>query len=251
MGDLDGRRVLVVGASSGIGRGIATALSKAGARVAAAGRRAHVLEELCRELGPSHVPVSCDVRSPEACTRAVEQTITGLGGLDGVVYAAGVSRLAPLAHVDSEMWHEVLETNVIGASLICRAALPHLRASQGRAVFPGSSSVGRPFPGLSAYAASKAALDELVRGWRSENPDISFTTVVVGPTGGTGFTALWDADLAAQLFPFWERHGYLSGSASMEPDHIGQAVCSVLAAPASVWTVAVQACDPAAEPMIR
>jgi NAD(P)-dependent dehydrogenase (short-subunit alcohol dehydrogenase family) len=243
--------VLVVGASSGIGRGIALALAQAGAVVAAAGRRVRALEELCEELGPDHVAVECDVRAPDACETTVDRTVAALGGLDDLVYAAGVSRLMPLINADSDLWHEVLETNVIGASLACRAAFPRLRASAGRAVFLGSSSVGRLFPGLSAYAASKAALNELICGWRTENPDVSFTNVIVGPTTGTEFTSQWDPDLATQRFRFWERHGYLSVAASMDPSDIGDVVCAAMTSPAWMWSVAVHACDSAAEPAIR
>jgi NAD(P)-dependent dehydrogenase (short-subunit alcohol dehydrogenase family) len=248
--ELDGKRVLVVGATSGIGRTVAVALAKQGATVAAAGRRREVLEDVRTQLGQHGLAVACDVRSAADCEDVVQSCIDAFGGLDAFIYAAGVSRLALLSQADASLWGEVLETNVIGASLVCRAALPHLRTSGGRAVFLGSSSVGRPFPGLSAYAASKAALDELVRGWRAENPDLSFTTLVVGPTSGTEFADLWDPDLAAKLFPFWERHGYLSASSAMEVADVGEAVCSVLTSSASLSTVAVSGYDRSADPAV-
>lgn len=251
MQELSDKRVLVVGASSGIGQGIAVSLVQKGAHVAAAGRRLEALELLRAELGPSCAALSCDVRSPADCETVVQRAVEALGGLDAVVYAAGVSRLTPLMNADASLWQEILETNLVGASLVCRAAVPHLRASAGRAVFLGSSSSGRPFPGLCPYAASKAALDELVRGWRAENPDLCFTTVVVGPTTGTEFASGWDGDLAAQMFPFWERHGYLSGGASMSAADVSEVVCAALIVPCSISTVAVQACDPAVEPAVR
>jgi NAD(P)-dependent dehydrogenase (short-subunit alcohol dehydrogenase family) len=245
------KRVLVVGASSGIGRGIAAALAKAGAQVAVAGRRRAALDELCAELPTTGLAVSCDVRRPDECDAVVAGTVEAFGGLDALVYAAGASRLAPLSRTDADAWHLILETNLVGASLVCRAALPHLRRSHGRAVFLGSSSVGRPFPGMCAYAASKVALDQMVIGWRAENPDISFSTVRVGRTLGTDFASEWDQNLAAEMMSFWADNGYRPEGAVMDVDDVAEVVCSVLAMPASVHTMDVNGTNPDAVPAIQ
>jgi NAD(P)-dependent dehydrogenase (short-subunit alcohol dehydrogenase family) len=94
------------------------------------------------------------------------------------------SPLSPLVDAHANLWLDVLSTNLVGASLVCCSVLGHLREGGGRAVLLGSSSVGRPFPGLVPYAASKAALEELIRGWRAGNPDVLFTSLV-GPTAET------------------------------------------------------------------
>jgi NAD(P)-dependent dehydrogenase (short-subunit alcohol dehydrogenase family) len=250
MGQIAGMKVLVVGASSGIGRAIAGVLAAEGAAVAISARRHEALLDLAASLPGEPVVVPCDVRRPESCEATVDTAATSLGGLDALVYCAGVSPLRALADADADLWHEVLETNLIGASLVCRSALPHLRQSRGRVVFLGSSSVGRPFPGLTPYAVSKAGLEELVRGWRAENPHLSFSTVVVGPTDGTEFATAWNADLAARMFPFWEEHGYLTAGAAMTPDDIGRTVCDVLASTSSVWTTWVQGHSWDARPLL-
>ena len=92
---------------------------------------------------------------------------------------------------DAATWRRAFDTNVIRASLVTAAAVPHLMASGGAAAYLSSvsASVTPPWPGLGAYAVSKAALDTLVEAWRAEHPEIGFTRVVVGDcAGGEGFS---------------------------------------------------------------
>ena len=203
-----GLRVLVLGASSGIGRAVAVAAGRAGAAVALAARRVDLLKAAAADAGPDAAAVACDVRRPDDCRRVVEEAVTVLGGLDAVVYGAGVSPLARVADAGPEVWRAVVETNLLGAALVTEAALPHLLAGDGRLVLLGSSAVGRPFPGLIPYTATKAALHELARGLRNEHPQLRVTTVVVGPTE-TGFADGWDPGLAGELFGRWAEEGYL------------------------------------------
>ena len=135
---LSGRRVLVIGASSGIGRASGQALAAEGARLAFAGRRRERLETLVAEVGSGALALACDVRDERSCREAVAQAISALGGLDALVYAPGLSSFAPLREVDGEMWRAVLETNLIGASLVMRAAIGALEQSGGKAVFLSS-----------------------------------------------------------------------------------------------------------------
>src|SRR5436305_1052606 len=114
--------------------------------------------------------------------------------------------LGPVA-TDAARWHDVYATNVFGASLVCRAALAPLTESRGRMVFISASSVGRPLPGMGAYETSKAALDELVRAWRGEHPEIGFCNVAVGNTLGTEVYQSWDPQLLGELSPVWEARG--------------------------------------------
>ena len=98
-------------------------------------------------------------------------------------------------------------TNVTGASIVTAAALPHLKASSGVAMYLSSVSASQtpPWPGLGSYAVSKAALDKLVEAWRAEHPDVGFTRVIVGECGGgegeamTGFADGWDRELLGDL----------------------------------------------------
>jgi NADP-dependent 3-hydroxy acid dehydrogenase YdfG len=228
-------RLLVVGASSGIGRAVAVLAAGDGIDVVAAARRADRLDELPVQT------VVCDARDAGDCETVVASAVSRLGGLDAVVYAAGVSPLVAVAEADAAVWHEVLETNVIGAALVVRAALPHLIAASGRAVFLSSDSVPRPYPGLVAYAASKAALNTLVMGWRVECPEVTFTRVAVGPTV-TGFADSWSPERAAGYFARWEAEAYLPATQSiMTPDQAAAEVLHILRSPVRLDEVVVRA----------
>lgn len=213
-------RVVVVGASSGLGRSIATGLGQAGDQVALLARRHDRLVEAARDAGPGSLAVRCDVTDEASCRAAVEEAAAGLGGIDGLVYATGIGPLARLVDVDAATWRRAFDTNVVGAAVVTAAAVPHLAISGGVAVYLSSvsASLTPPWPGLGAYAVSKAALDTLVEAWRNEHPEIGFTRVVVGDCAGgegpagTEFANAWDWDLAAELHPVWSARELLSGA---------------------------------------
>lgn len=229
---LAARRVLVVGASSGIGRATALAGVAAGAAVAVAARRAALLDELVTEAaaaGGAAVALACDVREPEQVAAMVASAVEALGGLDGVVYAAGINRLALLCDTDAAIWRDLFDTNVIGAALVARAALPELRARRGRIALLSSDSVAHPFPALGAYAASKAALEVTAASLRQEEPDIDVGCIVVGPTL-TGMASDWDPDLSRRMFDRWVQEGRFDGVTPMEPDVVANRIVDWLAA---------------------
>ena len=213
-------RTVVVGASSGLGRCIGVGLAQRGARTALLARRQERLEGAAKEAGEGTLAITCDVTSTESCQSAIKQAAEGLGGIDALVYAPGVGPLVRLADMDAETWRHVFDTNVIGAALVTAAAMPYLAESSGNAVFLSSvsASVTPPWPGLGAYAVSKAALDKLVEAWRGEHPTIGFTRVIVGECLGgegdsvPGFADGWDQELAAEVMPVWFERNYMSGS---------------------------------------
>jgi NAD(P)-dependent dehydrogenase (short-subunit alcohol dehydrogenase family) len=231
--ELQGARVLVVGASSGIGREVARQLGAGGARVVLAARRADKLAEAVAEAGAAASSVVCDVRDPEQCDAVVRAAVEQLGGLDAVVYATAVDPLVRLVDTDLERWRQVYETNVFGASLVTRAALAPLTQSGGRMVYISATSVGRPLPGMGAYETSKAALDELVRAWRGEHPEIGFCNVAVGNTLGTEVYQSWDGALLAELSPVWEARGYVhdNGPGAMSVPDCATAVIAAITSP--------------------
>jgi NAD(P)-dependent dehydrogenase (short-subunit alcohol dehydrogenase family) len=213
-------RTVVVGASSGLGRCIGVGLAQRGAQTALLARRQQRLEGAAKEAGPGTLAITCDVTSAESCQAAVNEAAEGLGGIDALVYAPGVGPLVRLADMDADTWRHVFDTNVIGAALVTAAALPYLTEASGTAVYLSSvsASVTPPWPGLGAYAVSKAALDKLVEAWRAEHPTVGFSRVVVGECMGgegdsvPGFADGWDQDLAAEVMPVWFARNYMSGS---------------------------------------
>jgi NAD(P)-dependent dehydrogenase (short-subunit alcohol dehydrogenase family) len=236
---LDGKRVLVVGASSGIGREVGIQAAKGGARVAFAARRADLLAEAVAAAGDGAVAVPCNIREQAGCDAVVAAAVEALGGLDALVYAAAFVPLAHLADTDADTWRAVFETNVVGASLVCRAALPHLAAvagGKGRAVFVSASAVGRPLPAMAAYDASKAALEEMVRGWRAEQPGVGFSCVAVGPTMGTDVYTDWDKALLGRMSESWTRSGHLidNGPGALTVEDAAAAVLTAVTAAADL-----------------
>jgi NAD(P)-dependent dehydrogenase (short-subunit alcohol dehydrogenase family) len=237
--ELRDARVLVVGASSGIGREVAVQLGAAGAHVVLAARRADRLAEAAAECGDRATSVVCDVRDPAQCDSVVATAVDRLGGLDAVVYATAIDPLVRLVDTDLERWRQVYETNVFGASLITRAALAPLTSSGGRMVYISATSVGRPLPGMGAYETSKAALDELVRAWRGEHPEIGFCNVAVGNTLGTEVYESWDGELLAELSPVWEARGYVhdNGPGAMSVPDCATAVIAAITSPVDLRSI--------------
>lgn len=212
-------RAVVVGASGGLSRCIAIGLAQRGAQVALLARRLEKLEEAAAEAGPDAVAIQCDVTDEQSAQSALAQAAAKLGGIDALVYAPAIGPLRRIEDVDGETWRRVFDTNVIGASLMTAAALPHLAESKGTAAYLSSvsASLTPPWPGLGAYVVSKAALDKLVDAWRNEHPEVGFTRLVVGECGGgegdaqSHFTEGWDGELAAEVMPVWFERQYLTG----------------------------------------
>jgi NAD(P)-dependent dehydrogenase (short-subunit alcohol dehydrogenase family) len=235
--DLVGKRIVVVGASAGIGAEVAVQAAGAGATVVVAARRPDRLEQVVARCADGRaLAIECDVRDPAACDSLVVRSVEQLGGLDAVVYSTAIDPLVRLVDTDAQQWSDVLSTNVIGASLVCRAAVPHLGASSGRFVFVSATSVGRPLPGMGAYETSKAALEELARAWRGEHPEVGFSTVAVGNTLGTEVTTSWDPVLLGELGGTWAERGYVhdNGPGAMTVGAAAAAVLGVLVSPAEI-----------------
>jgi NAD(P)-dependent dehydrogenase (short-subunit alcohol dehydrogenase family) len=213
-------KTVVIGASSGLGRCIGIGLAQRGSSVALMARRRDKLDEAVAEAGSDAVAIACDVTDQDSCTTAIKEAVAALGGIDALVYAPAVGPLARVEDTDVATWRNVFDTNVIGASAVTAAALPYLAASGGHAVYLSSisASLTPPWPGLGAYAVSKAALDKLVEAWTAEHPEIGFTRLVVGDCAGgegdgmTQFANGWDPELAGELGAVWFTRGYLAGT---------------------------------------
>ena len=234
-------RIVVVGASSGLGRCIGIGLAQRGDQVALLARRRDRLEGAAAEAGEGTLAIECDVTDEASCQAAIVEAVAGLGGIDGLVYAPGIGPLVRVADMDTHAWQAVFATNVTGAAVLTAAALPHHEASGGTALYLSSvsASLTPPWPGLGAYAVSKAALDKLVEALRQEHPTVGFTRFVVGDCAGgdgegmTEFANGWDSELAMELAPIWVERKLISGSL-IAVDELVTAAHSVLQGGASL-----------------
>lgn len=219
-----GLRALVVGASSGIGREVAQQLVAEGAGVVVAARR---VERLLAMAGVT--ALTCDVRDPAQCEAVVDAACDHLGGLDALVYAAGVTLITPLDRASIDEWQSVFETNIFGAALAARAAIPRLTAdqSQGRAVFLSSDASDLAMPGLAAYAASKAALTRFCQGLAVEFPALRVSEVVIGPTAGTEVANSFDPAEFEEWAARWFEGGFIRHG-MQQPTDVGAAILGAL-----------------------
>ncbi|MGO9386122.1 MAG: SDR family oxidoreductase [Mycobacterium sp.] len=210
---------MVVGASSGLGRCIGVGLAQRGDQVALLARRLQRIEAAAKDAGPGAIAVECDVTDEASCRSAISAAADALGGIDNLVYTPAVGPLVRMVDTDAETWRRIFDTNVIGAALVTAAAVPHLTASAGKAVYLSSDAgtFGPPWPGLGAYGVSKAALERLVEAWRAEHPDVGFTCLIVGECAGgegdgqTGMNVGWDMELAMKAVPLWASRGCMPG----------------------------------------
>lgn len=180
---LDGRTVLVTGASSGIGRTTALLLARLGAHVLAGVRTQAAAEA----LGDTVTPVQLDV------TSQADIDALALTRLDGLVNNAGIAVTAPLEFLPLDELRRQLEVNVVAQLAVTQACMPALRASRGRIVNVSSIAGRVALPLYGPYAASKFALEALSDALRREQQDVA--VVLVEP--GAIATPIWDRSVAA------------------------------------------------------
>jgi sorbose reductase len=168
--DLDGKRALITGASSGIGRKVAAAYLQAGAQVAIAARHTEALDKVAAELasaGNKVMPVSCDVTDPDQVSRMLDQVTAELGGIDIAVCNAGIIGVTPMLEMSLEEFQRIQDTNVTGVFLTAQAAARQMvRQGHGGAIITTASMSGHIVnvpQQVGHYCASKAAVIHLTK----------------------------------------------------------------------------------------
>jgi NAD(P)-dependent dehydrogenase (short-subunit alcohol dehydrogenase family) len=161
MGELTGMRILVTGASSGVGLAAVERFAREGAQMVLIARGEAALEQAAQRVrrhGVAAHALAVDVTDREAATAAVERAIELLGGLDAVVTNAGAVVFGHFLEVEPEDFDRTVEVTFTGAVNIIRAALPALRATCGTIVAVSSMMAQLPLPAFSSYTAAKHAL---------------------------------------------------------------------------------------------
>lgn len=239
--DLDGKRALVTGGSRGIGAAIALVLAENGADVAFtyqhSAERAQAVAKSIDGTGRRAIPIQADSANPNAITRAVSHAVSALGGLDILINSAAIGHNGLIADLDVNGYQAVMDVNVRAPVLFAKAAIPHL-AEGSRIVTVGSALGERvPFPGITLYAMSKAALTSFTRGLSRELGPAGITVNLVQP--GATDTESNPADGTAADF----QRSLASLGRYAEPREIANAVVFLASPAASVITGAILTAD--------
>lgn len=238
-----GRRVLITGGASGIGLETARLFVAEGARVALLDREGTA--DAAAAIGPAAAEMVVDVTDEAAVGRAVTGAAAALGGLDGVVNSAGISLWRPFAETSFAEWRRVHAIDLDGPFLVCRAALPLLRAAGGGTIVNLASGAGlRPLPNLGAYCSAKAGLVMLTRSLALElvAEDIRVNAVAPGPvlTPMLERTLARTPDREAKMGEFLARVGMRRLG---RPEEIARAILFLSSAESSFTTGAVLEAD--------
>jgi short-subunit dehydrogenase len=182
---MKGRRIILTGASEGIGRALALELAARGARVALAARDRHRLETLtqeCRARGGEALAVPTDVTSEQDLEWLVTETVKSFGGVDVVIHNAGITMWSRFdALQDLSIFERLMEVNYLAAVRLTAMALPHLKQSRGLLVAVASLAGLTGVPERSGYAASKHAMIGFFDSLRIELAGSGVDVTVVAP----------------------------------------------------------------------
>lgn len=180
--DIQGKVVIITGASAGIGESTARAAAAAGAKLVLAARRGDRLDALADELGGA-VPVVTDMRDAAQIQHMVDTAVDLFGGVDVLVNNAGQGLHVPVEQIDLDDFRAIVELNLYGPLLAMQAVVPLMRARGGGSIVNVSSGTTRlaRAAGAGAYASSKAALNMLGRTARNEFADDGIAVSTVYP----------------------------------------------------------------------
>lgn len=207
---LDGKRAVVTGGGTGIGRACAIRLADEGARVAVLGRREAPLREAAATApGEGHLAVPCDLTDAAQVGRAAGRIREAWGGADVLVSNAGVSAATDPVAAPFEEWNRPIDANFYGGVRLCRAFVP-LMGEGGRIVFVTSIHGTRVERGASAYAASKAAANQFARALAVELADRGILVNVVAP-GFVDTPMSTKEDGKSELETDWFKENYVEG----------------------------------------
>lgn len=220
------KRIIITGASSGIGAAAARQLAEKGHQLVVAARRTEALHELANKYPEQVKPISSDVRSVAEVQAMIDLCVTSFGGVDVLVNNAGMGVFDPLIDAKLEDWHLMIDVNVKGLLNCVHAALPHLIKSKGHIVNLGSVASHNVFANSGVYSCTKHAVLAISESLRIEHGgDIHVTTISPGQVNTEFIDQTSNTELLKDYKPYF--------AAGMTADLIGEQIVYAIEAPAN------------------
>lgn len=181
--NIEGKIVVITGASSGLGAEAARHLAHAGAKLVLGARRTDKLQSLARELGlDDSAIVTTDVTERSQVKALVDHAVATHGRVDVMLNNAGLMPLSPLEAGKVDEWERMVDVNIKGVLYGIDAALPHMKQQQSGHIINVSSVAGhKVHPGSSVYSATKSAVRTLSEGLRQEVKPYNLRTTIISP----------------------------------------------------------------------
>lgn len=186
--ELSGRRIVIAGGTSGIGRATAKSCSEKGASTLILGRNPQKLSSAVNALQRTKGKL-CDVRNSEDCQNAIEFADHEMGGIDGLIFCAGVGKIASIEDLSFDHYREMIEVNLIGAFNMIKAIVPFLKTSSNSNIILMGSRAGRyAFKGGTGYCAAKFGTQGLAEALFLDVNKYGIAVTLIAPgTVATGF----------------------------------------------------------------
>lgn len=234
MARFDGRRIIVTGGASGIGRATARGFAREGAKVSVLDRSANEAASVAQEIGGTAIGV--DVSDAASVAAAVAQAAQAMGGVDGLVNAAGIFSAAGLNDTSPALFAQTLAVNLTGTFLMIQAAAPLLLAAGKGTIVNIGSGVGitPTGPGSTAYVASKGGVIAMTKAIAMELAPTVRVNVVCPGAVETAMTASFIRNAAGDIDPAISGRYALKRAA--EPEELAAAILFLTSDEASFVT---------------
>lgn len=184
--NIEGKVVVITGASSGLGEETARHLSAQGANVALGARRTERIESLAEEINSSNngkaIAVTTDVTQRDQVKQLVDAAVDEFGQVDVMLNNAGLMPLSPVEDLKIDEWDQMIDVNIKGVLYGIAAALPYMKEQKSGHIINISSVAGhKTFPGSTVYSATKSAVRVISEGLRQEVTPYNIRTTIISP----------------------------------------------------------------------